>query len=276
MVSFLLLFASVVFAAEEGSPWFRNAGEYIAYRTVRPGLATDTGTKIFTDGKRFDTAVGKRASLYTWDEEGPATAYTFGIDGGMLASLERYNRNGHLVFATNTFDGYFGAFLAKSWKGWILMARYAHLSAHLVDNSPQILTPVNYSQFWTELKVGKTFPAPEKESDWEIHLQGSVGLNSSSMPAAKQPRASFGVSAAQALSGLDSYALIASADALRAGVEGQKPTYSIFAGLGNISRPGSKRRPFRVGVVHFSGSDYRNQLYTQKQKWTTAEVSLEF
>lgn len=276
MLKIFLLLASTSTFAAEGSPWFRNAGEYIAFRTVRPGLATDTGTKLITDGKRFDPSIGKRVSLLSWDEEGPATAWSFGIDGGMLASLQRYKRNGQLTFATNTFDGYFGLYFARAWKGWIAMIRYAHLSAHLVDNSPQFLNPVSYNQFWPELIVSKTFPSPEKSSDWEIHLQGNVGMNHTSLPKARQPRAGFSVQAGKEFNGKDSLAALVSADALRAGVNGQRPSYSFFAGIGRLTRANSTRRPFRVGVAHFTGSDYRNQLFYQKQEWTTFVLGLDF
>jgi hypothetical protein len=257
-------------------PWFRNAGEYIANRSLRIGIPTSPSSKILTDGKRFDVTLGKRIPLYTWEEDGPGEAWTFGIDGGMLASLVRYSNNGRLTFATDTFDGFFGAYLAKAWDGWLAMARYAHLSAHLVDNSPQILNPVGYSQFWEELTLGKSFPAPSEPSDWDLQLQGSIGLNHTSMPAQANPRLAFGASFGHALWGPDSLAVLTSADLLKAGVAEQKATYSFFLGVGTLNRPETTHRPFRAGITHFSGADYRNQFYFRKHTWTTFEVALEF
>lgn len=261
---------------QEKKPWFRNAGEYMSSRSTRMGFPTDVNTKIITDGKRYDVSVGKRIPLYTWSEKSLSEAWVFGIDGGMLASLERFSRAGKLTFGTNTFDGFFALFISKSWDGWLAMLRSAHLSAHLVDNSPQVTGAVSYSQFWNEIIVGKTFPNPEKESEWDLHLQGSVGLNNTSAPVEKQPRAALGGSFGYALQGPDSLALLASADMLNAGVQGQKPTYAYFAGFGTLNRPNSTRRPFRAGVAHYRGSDYRNQFFNKRQKWTTFEISAEF
>lgn len=267
---------SLAQAADGDQRWYRHAGEYLATRSTRMGVPTEVSTKILTDGKRFDVSVGKRIPVYTWAEEGPATAWSVGIDGGMLASLERYSRAGNFTFATNTFDGFFGAYVGFVRDGWVVMFRTAHLSAHLVDNSPRILNPVGYSQFWNEVVVGKTYPEPEETSDWEIHAQGSVGFNNSSMPANKQPRAAAGLSFGHSLSGPDSLAVLASADALRAGVLGQSPSYSFFLGLGTLNRPNTTVRPYRVGLAHFRGSDFRNQLFFARQNWTTLEISAEF
>lgn len=255
--------------------WYRDAGEYIASRSTRMGVPTEVNSKIITDGKRFDVSLGKRIPLLTWGEKSASEAWVLGVDGGMLASLQRYSRQGKLTFATNTFDGYFGAFLAYSFDGWIAMLRSAHLSAHLVDNSAQFFNATSYSHFWNELIVGKTFPRPDQESNWDLHLQGSIGANNTSSPPTKQPRATLGASFGYALAGSDSLAILASADAIRAGVEGQKESYSFFLGLGSLNRPQSTHRPFRIGLAHYSGSDYRNQFYFKKQKWTTFEVSLE-
>jgi hypothetical protein len=271
----LLLALFLPLSSQAADNWYRDAGDYIAHRSVRQGLSTDTSSKILTDFKRYDAAIGKRVALLTWAEKGSATAWTAGVDAGMLASLQKYSRNGQLTFATNTFDGFFGAFISKGLDGWNFLLRVAHLSAHLVDNSPNILTPNNYSQFWEELIVGKTFPNPEVASDWEVHLQGNVGLNHTSVPVARQPRAGLGVSATHLLADHESLSILGSADVLRAGVNGQRPTYSFFLGLGTMNRPNLKTRPFRIGVSHFRGSDYRNQSYNQKQKLTMLELGLE-
>jgi hypothetical protein len=195
----------------------------------------------------------------------------------MLASLVRYTSQGRLTFATNTFDGFFGIWAGfVNGDGWVTLFRFAHLSAHLVDNSPLILVPLAYSQFWNEVIVGKTFPEVRRESDWNLHLQGTLGLNNTSIPSSDQARADLLADFGYALKGPDSLALIASADALRAGVENQAWTYVFFLGAGYLSRPQTTHRPFRFGVAHFRGSDYRNQLFFQRQNWTTFEISAEF
>lgn len=270
----LLLLPALASAAE--TPWFRHAGEYLATRSTRMGAPTDVNTKVITDGKRFDLSIGKRIPLYTWDEQGPASAWSVGIDGGMLASLARYDRAGSLTFATNTFDGYFGAYIGLVRDGWMVMLRTAHLSAHMVDNNPRILTPVAYSQFWNEIILGHTFPMPEEASHWELHVQGSLGLNNTSLPRAKQPRASLGASIGYALSASGQWAVLASVDALRPGVSLQKNAYTYFLGLGSLNRPGSTFRPYRVGLAHYRGSDYRNQNYNVTHKFTAFEISAEF
>jgi hypothetical protein len=234
-------------------------------------------TKLISDGKRFDVSLGKRIPLYNWGEEGLYKTWSFGVDGGMLASLVRYSSQGKLTFATNTFDGMFGMYLGFSTAdGWLGLFRSAHLSAHHVDNSPLYLTPIPYSQFWNEIIVGKTFPAPSEERDWDLHLQGSVGLNNTSSPRSDQPRAQLGLDFGYAFSGADSLALLVSADALRAGVSGQKLTYAFFLGTGFLSRPQTTHRPFRAGLAYFRGSDYRNQLYFNRQNWLTFELATEF
>ncbi|MGZ3712838.1 MAG: hypothetical protein ACXVBE_13830 [Bdellovibrionota bacterium] len=261
---------------EAEKPWFRNAAEYLTSRSVRPGAATEVNSKIISDGKRFDVSLGKRINLYHWGEKSLAETWSIGVDGGMLASLTRYKYKGQLTFATNTFDGYFGAYIGHIWDGWLTLFRYGHLSAHLVDSSPDIFNPVLYSQFWGEFILGKTFPKPLEESNWEVHLQSSVGLNNTSSPKANQPRASFNMSGGYSPGGPDTIAIIASADALNPGVTGQKPTYAMFLGAGSLNRPNSTQRPYRFGLAYVSGSDYRNQCYAKRQHWTTVEVSTEF
>lgn len=257
--------------------WYRNAGEYLASRSTRSSLPAEVNTKIITDAKRFDVSVGKRIPLFRWAEEGRHSGWSVGVDGGMLASLVRFSSNGKLTFATNTFDGYFGAYLGHSTaSGWLGIFRVAHLSAHLVDNSPRFLTPMGYSQFWNEIIVGKSFPAPTEISDWDLHLQANVGLNNTSTPASDQPRAGLGADFGYAFSGPDSLGLVASADVSRAGVKGQRLTYASFLGLGYLKRPHTTHRPLRAGVAYFRGSDYRNQLFFDRQNWLTFEVATEF
>lgn len=256
--------------------WYRNAGEWISSRTVREGISTEPTTKVITDGKRFDVTLGKRFPLYTWNEKSLSEAWSLGIDAGMYASLTRYNNVGRLTFGTNTFDGFFGADIAYAKSGNIFMLRTAHLSAHQVDNSPNIFNTINYSQFWNQLIIGKEFPAPESVSDFDLYAQGSVGLNNTSIPKAKQPRAALGISLGKALQGPDTLAILASADALRAGVIGQSTTYSYFLGLGYLQRPNNTHRPLRFGVQAMRGSDQRNQYYAQPEKFTAFEIQTEF
>ncbi len=275
-----LVLSSPAFAADSAGPdypWFRDAGEFLAYRSVRVLAPTDVSTKIITDAKRFDVSVGKRIPLYNWSVKGPTDGWSVGIDGGMLASLIRYTNQGRLTFATNTFDGMFGIYTGfVNSDGWIAMFRVAHLSAHLVDNSPLILVPLAYSQFWNEVIVGKSFPEISRPSDWNLHVQASVGLNNTSLPSADQPRADLSTDFGYALHGPDSLAVLATADALRAGVQNQSVTYLFFVGMGYLSRPETRHRPFRFGVSHFRGSDYRNQLFFNRQNWTTFEIAAEF
>ena len=222
-------------------------------------------------------SLGKRIPLIRWAEEEKFGGWSVGVDGGMLASLTRYSNRSQLTFATNTFDGMFGAYIGfVDGDGWIALFRTAHLSAHLVDNSPRILIPINYSQFWNEIIFGKTFPEIRRKSDWNLHLQASVGLNNTSSPSVDQPRASLTTDFGYALNGPDSLAILATADALRAGVSLQTWSYTFFLGLGYLSRPDTTHRPFRFGVAHFRGSDYRNQLFFNRQNWTTFELTTEF
>ncbi len=263
--------------SEERRPWYRSASEFLASRSVRKNAPTDVNTKVITDARRIDVSLGKRIPVFGGTDEGLYEGWAIGVDGAMIASLVRYTNEGRLTFATNTFDGTFGLWAGyTNGDGWLAMFRAAHLSAHLVDNSPQILNPISYSQFWNEIIVGKSFPETRVASDWDLHLQGSVGLNNTSTPRSSQPRATVGADFGYAFCGPDSLGLLASADALRAGVYGQLNTYSFFLGLGYLSRPQTTHRPFRAGLVYLTGSDYRNQLYQSKQNWLTFEVATEF
>ena len=259
----------------ETEPYFRHLGEYFSTTITRPGLSSEPTTKLLTDGKRYDVTVGKRISVFE-AEEGPAQGFVIGVDGGMMASLERIDRNGQLTFGTNTFDGFFGLYAGYANAGWFFALRTAHLSAHLVDNSPRINNSISYSQFWNEAIAAKVFPAPEEKSDWEIQAQARVGFNNTSSPKADQPRALGGLSFGHRLGGPASLALLSSADVLRAGVRGQKEHYSFFAGLGFLNRLDSPRRPFRFGVTHHRGSDHRNQFYASQTKFTAFEIQAEF
>jgi hypothetical protein len=257
--------------------WYRNAGEFLASRSTRTLAPTDVSTKIVTDAKRFDVSVGKRIPVYSWNTESPTDTWSVGVDGGMLASLIRYSNEGRLTFATNTFDGYFGAwvgFVRSS--GWMALFRTGHLSAHLVDNSPQVLNAIAYSQFWNEVIVAKSFPRLDQERDWNLHLQASLGANNTSTPPLDQPRASLTADFGYALHGPDSLGILATADALRAGVANQAVSYTFFLGMGYLPRPQTRHRPLRAGLAYFRGSDYRNQLFQNRQNWLTFELAAEF
>jgi hypothetical protein len=279
VLSLAFLFPLTSTAASDSDsrdPWYRDVGEYISSRTVRMGLATDPNSKILTDGHRFDVSVGKRLPIYSWGQVSLSEGWAAGVDAGMLASLERStSHTGTFLFATNTFDGFFSGWAAYTGGGWIGMFRYSHLSAHLVDNSPRIYSPTTYSQFWNELICGKDFPGPKEKSPWDLYFQGSVGLNNTSAPKNKQPRASLGADFGYSFFGPGSNGLILSADVLHAGVTGQTSTYSFFAGFGSVNRSNTVRRPFRVGVDYFTGSDYRNQFYADRQHWLALEVETE-
>jgi hypothetical protein len=255
------------------SPWTRDVGDYIALRTVRMGFPSDTNSKITTNGKRYDLSIGNRIPLKSWSQVFSAEGWAAGIDGGMMASLERFNRNGNLTFATNTFDGYFGGWIAYAGDGFIIMIRSAHLSAHLVDNSPDILNAVNYSQFWNELILTKSFPDPIIEANWELHFQGNFGINHTSFPKSKNPRTGFGISGGYSPWGPQGLALLASADVLKTGVQRQSATSAFFLGIGRLTRPQTIGRPFRVGIAVYRGSDARNQYFFERQKWAALEIS---
>jgi hypothetical protein len=274
-----ILYSISAFAApaeSDSQAWFRNEGEYAAYRSTRSGVMTEDNTEVVTDGLRYDAAVGKRIPLFTWGEEGKAEGWSAGIDGGMLASLRRQTVNGSLTFSTNTFDGHFGAFLGYIAEGWLFMFDTGHLSAHLVDGISTYQTPIRYSRFWNELMVGKSLFDPNGTDPVEVYFQGSIGANNTSTPNAHNPLWGLGVDLGAELSGPDSIAILATADASNAGVSGQTTTYSEFLGIGYLSKPNTVHRPFRVGASHFHGSDYRNQLFAQTQNFTAFEVQTTF
>jgi hypothetical protein len=257
--------------------WYRDASEWMMARTIYSGLATDPNTRIATNGKRWDMEVGKRIPLFTWDNESPHDAWSIGIDGGILASLTRIKGTTTSVFATETFDGFFGINLGRAFDGHIIMLRTGHLSAHLVDNSPRInILPVTYSQFWTEFIFGENFVHPSEMSRWDVYSQFSVGANYVARPKPRGPRLAFGTTIAYHFSSPDSLAFIVSGNVLKAGVESQKAHYNLFAGIGNTNHALATKRPFRIGVSHYAGSDHRNQLYFEKERFTAVEAQIEF
>lgn len=259
---------------ETPRPWFRSLGEWVSYRTVRPGLSSDPTTKILTDGARYDLTVGKRIPIFSI-EKSKTKGFVFGGDGGMFASLRRIKGAGTGVFATESFDGFFGLFAAYTWSSWIAMFRWGHLSAHLVDNAPNFASPINYSHFWGEWIIGKTWPNIEKPSKWLIHAQSSVGMNYKSAPPESNPRVSLGIDGGFSPWSPDALAFLISADLVDSGVEGQSKNYSYFAGMGFLGRPQSTHRPLRFGVTRLAGSDHRNQYYANKQKFLALDISLE-
>ncbi|NUM89788.1 MAG: hypothetical protein HUU37_11325 [Bdellovibrionales bacterium] len=259
-------------------PWHADAAEWAAYRTQRPGMPTDPSSKILTDGQRYDITIGNRIPLLIWGLDDGFKSWSFGLDGAMMASLSRYKKDGKLTFATETFDGMFGAFLTRTTGRWIWMARTGHVSAHLVDNSPDYLKadPLAYNVFWYELVSTFNVVSPEAKSDWDLYFQGSVGWNYVALPQANNPRSGFGATYGHQLNGPDSLALIATADVVRPGITGQKPIYSAFLGAGFLARPESTRRPFRMGVTAFRGSDHRNQYFTRRNKFAAFTIHTDF
>lgn len=256
--------------------WYRTPGEWIAARTTRDGLTLEPVAKILSDGKRFDVGLGKRVPVFSWGEESLTKAWSAGFDGGMMVTMFRGRENTNVTFATENFDGFFGAYVARSLYNTIYMLRVAHVSSHLVDNNPRVLTAIPYSRFWLEAIVGRTFPAVDSSSPWNLHIQGALGFNFTSDPARDSMRYLFGFDLGYNLFGPDSLAIISSFDLRHTGVAGQSHYFATFLGLGRTKRPETTNRPWRIGVSHHWGSDYRNQYFRNTDKFTSMEVQLEF
>ena len=272
-----VFFCVSAFAADgDMDQWFRNEGEWLAFRSTRQGVMNDPNTKIITDGLRYDVSVGKRIPLFVWAQESHASGWSAGVDGGMLASLRRQNVNGSLAFSTNTFDGHFGAYIGYSGNGWIAMGHTAHISAHLVDGISTYQNPIRYSRFWNDVIVGKDLFDPEGTEPYEIYLQGNIGMGNNAVPATKNPVYGYGFDAGVELAGADSIAIKISFDTSNAGTSGQGSTYSEFVGIGYLSKPKTMHRPFRAGMSHYTGSDFRNQLFSQTQNFTAFEIQTVF
>ncbi len=275
--SFFFLFGFVMplvsFAADGN--WFHNNSEFLAYQTQRQAMANDPSTKINTDGKRFDVTLGNRIPVYSWGE---GENWSIGADGGMLASLSRYQSEGKLTFATETFDGFFGLYIARMLNEWLFMVRTAHLSAHLVDNAPDVFTNTTlYNAFWTEGLAGYFFREPKKATSWNIYLQGSLGVYTTSLPEKSGPRTALGLTYNHHLGGADSLEAIVSGDLLHTGIKGQKTHTATFVGIGRSGAAvDTSMRPFRVGVTFFRGSDHRNQYYTRTDHLTAFTVHTDF
>lgn len=256
--------------------WYRDSGEWIAARTTRDGLTMEPVTKVLTDGKRFDLSFGKRIAVHTWGEESMTKSWSAGFDGGMAITMFRGREETDVTFATENFDGFFGAYLARALHNTIYMVRVAHVSSHLVDNNPAVLSAIPYSRFWMEFIVGKTFPDVGTSSRWNLHLQASIGLNFKSEPAKDSIRYLAGFDLGYSLFGTDSLSVITSFDLRQTGVAGQKTYYAAFLGLGRLKRPETTNRPWRFGISHHWGSDYRNQYFRNTDEFTSFELQLEF
>lgn len=258
--------------------WYRDLSEWVASRTIRDGLVGDEPTsKILTDGHRYDVSIGKRIPILVFGEATLTRGWSAGFDGGMLATLFRSkNRSSNVTFSSENFDGFFGAYLARALDDTIIMYRIGHISSHLVDNNPQILRSIPYSRFWQEIIVSQTLNSILKASNWDLHIQGSLGLNFMSEPAKSNPRALLGVDVGRNLGESGSVAMISSLDFRHPGVAQQKPNFSAFLGIGRLKRPQTTGRPYKVGVSHHWGSDYRNQYYLRRTHFTSFEVQLEF
>lgn len=275
LVTGLALLISSAASANYADSYYRNAGEWIASRTVRSGLPTEPSALLLTNGKRYDVTLGKRLDIVNWGETSLWESFSFGVDGGMNGSFTRLNQGGRLTFATETFDGFFGAYLARAWRGNIAMLRTAHHSAHLVDNSPSILRATQYSQFWTEIIFGRSFPHPDRASRWDLYVQGRLGVHHRSMPKGQGLRTALGVNGGYAFSDPDSLAALFSLDYERAGVVGHLNHYGAFVGLGFLSRTESKRRPFRAGFNWQWGADHRHQFFYKKSSFPSFQIQTE-
>ena len=257
--------------------WYRGSGEWIASRTVRDGLLGTASTKITTDGKRYDTNLGKRISLYTFDEDSLTRAWSVGFDGGMAVTLIRENgASDNVVFSTETFDGFFGLYVARALDEFIIMGRVAHISSHRVDNNPQILLAFPYSRFWLEIITGYTWPKLRVFSRWNVYLQTGVGFNFKAEPRPDGPRILFGFDVGYTLKGPNSVAAILSFDLRHVGVSNQATHYSSFIGVGRLKRPETTHRPWRIGISKVWGSDYRNQYFGNTDEHTHFLVQMEF
>lgn len=263
---------------DKRAPWYRDLAEWVASRTIRDGLVGDEPTsKILTDGKRYDVSIGKRIPLIKFGDETLTRGWSVGFDGGMLVTLFRGDaRNQNVTFASENFDGFFGGYIARALDDTILMYRVGHISSHLVDNNPQILRAIPYSRFWQEIIISQTLNSVLHHSEWDVHVQGALGLNFMSEPVKDGPRALLGIDVGRNLDENGNFAIFGSFDFRRPGVKNQVPNYSVFLGLGRLKRPETKGRPYKVGVSHHWGSDYRNQYYLRRSTFTSFEVQLEF
>ena len=257
--------------------WYRGSGEWIASRTVRDGLVGDEPvTKILTEGKRYDVTIGKRVPLLAINEESLTRAWGVGFDGGMMVTLFRNTgRSSNVAFASENFDGFFGLYVARAMDDTIIMYRMGHISSHLVDNNRRVTRAIPYSRFWNEIIVSRTLSTVTSASPWDAHIQASIGANFKSEPKQSNPRWLFGFDIGRTLGGPDRMAAIASFDIRHAGVKSQSNDYAAFLGLGRLRRPESTHRPYRIGVSHHWGSDYRNQYYSSKAKYTAFEIQIE-
>jgi hypothetical protein len=259
----------------ENKFWFHNAGEWMASILTRPGLIDATG-KITSNGKRFDVIAGKRLPVFIWGEENHSDAWAVLLDGGMQASLTRLRTHSMQAFGTETFDGFFGGGIARSIHGNLIMIRAAHLSAHLVDNSPSIGAPIIYNQFWYEVKAGHSFVNPAEMKNWDLYTQTSIGVTHHNRPGPSGVRAEAGFTAGANFTDPDSLAFILSFDALKAGVVAQKWHYNAFAGIGYINKPYTHHRPFRTGISVDKGSDHRGQFFWRPENFAAYEFQVEF
>jgi hypothetical protein len=257
--------------------WYRGSGEWIASRTVRDGLVGDEPvTKILTEGKRYDVTIGKRVPLLVINEESLTRAWSVGFDGGMMVTLFRSTgSSSNVAFASENFDGFFGLYVARAMDDTIIMYRMGHISSHLVDNNRRVTRAIAYSRFWNEIIVSRTLSTVTAASPWDIHVQASLGANFKSEPKQANPRWLFGFDIGRTLGDPDSLAAITSFDVRHAGVKNQGNDYAAFLGIGRLRRPENTHRPYRIGVSHHWGSDYRNQYYLNRSKYTAFEIQIE-
>lgn len=259
--------------------WYRDVGDWIADVTVRETVMNQPSSKIITNGKRFDVQIGERMPLWTINPKNRTTGWSIGIDGGVATTLSRADQTStgqkDLVFATETFDGHFGAYVAYGKRNYALMVRAGHLSSHLVDNSPQINNFISFSHFWTELAAVWSLTPPRKLRNWGGKLFGSIGFNWKVTPEERQPRAQLGLTLYHHLRGYDSLAIIGSADAFNQGIENQNIHWNFFIGIGYPKRAYSKKRPWRIGFNGMAGGETRNQFFSEDTYFTGVALQME-
>lgn len=257
--------------------WYRAPEEWISGQTVRNTLSNQPASHIYTDGKRFDVALGKRKVLFTWGRRGRTTAWVLGFDGGVGTTLTRVEKSGSsdLVFGTETFDGHFGGFIGRGSGDFIWLARIGHLSAHLVDNSPRLSQSISYSRFWVEGIVNYSFVPLHEKKPWALSAQAMIGANYKSTPSKKNPRYGIGITGSFQFWGFDSWGLIFDADLHNPGVENQDPHFNIFVGLGHPKHAYTTNHPWKIGINHMGGSESRNQFFTEDTGFTSLAIQMD-
>ena len=129
---------------------------------------------------------------------------------------------------------------------------------------------------WKYFIFSRTLATVTQASPWDIHLQGAVGLNFKSEPKMHTPRWLAGIDIGRTIGGPSSWAVVSTIDARHSGVLNQHNNYSVFLGIGRLRRPETVNRPVKFGVSHHWGSDYRNQFFNKRGKFTAFEIQVDF